>query len=404
MSATVKIVIPEDMYLGMLWGENSVPLGFLTPDGTDSAAQKRKATVDNWVRQNERYRSKNKVHTTTVKNELLSGFKLSKSTRRWTTSNVVWRVIDPRGFEIEISSENLMALINDTSIINGEILGRLIYGRTTGSNVLLHEKSEEFLAAQELTSVVNKNISMKDIKPGYMVSLHNAQVLEYVGFFYKIEEKRFNEQHSDKFVAFSDKKTHVFLDTSNKSIHVFSSPKVGKIVSTENEKTLAESLAQLNLLVNEGRRINSSGYSTILGFSTTNKTLLYSYEEITEEQFFEYHTSKRDSYDSNDAFIIDKNDTVYMTNYYHPDHYDHAKYLHNKTKKYNNHDTWKKLTSNPLEGKFVTAKATQTGGYYRSAYYTDITAHWFDITDGRKSLCWLKINVVDIVPLSYYYR
>ena len=108
--STNSITIPESFYLGMLWGENSIPLGFLTPDGTDSAAQKRKQTVDDWVRRNQGYRSKNRVDTTVVKNELLSGFKLTKSQRRWSTSNVVWRVIDPRGFEIEISSENLMKL------------------------------------------------------------------------------------------------------------------------------------------------------------------------------------------------------------------------------------------------------------------------------------------------------
>ena len=70
--SVAKITIPEQMYLGMLWRENEVPLGFLTPDGTDSAAIKRKQTVDNWVSSNERHRSKIPIDKTTVNNELLT--------------------------------------------------------------------------------------------------------------------------------------------------------------------------------------------------------------------------------------------------------------------------------------------------------------------------------------------
>ena len=40
-------------------------------------------------------------------NKPTHGFTISKEVRRLTTSNVVWRIFDPRGFELEISSGNM---------------------------------------------------------------------------------------------------------------------------------------------------------------------------------------------------------------------------------------------------------------------------------------------------------
>ena len=50
-----RIHIPETHYVGINLERNSkdeVPLGFLTPGGTDSAAKKRQSTVDQWCGKN----------------------------------------------------------------------------------------------------------------------------------------------------------------------------------------------------------------------------------------------------------------------------------------------------------------------------------------------------------------
>lgn len=405
--SNTKITIPSDMYLGTIYRENSVPLGFLTPDGTDSAALKRKSTVDTWISRNEVYESKNKVHKTTVKNELLSGFRLTKSTRRWATSNVVWRVVDPRGFEIEISSENLMTLIKDTTIINGEILGRLIYGRMGAGNILLHEHSEEYVDAQKLTEVVKGNISIKDVKPGYVVSLYNGLVAEYMGAFYSMHPDR-SKNNSITF-TFSRKKGHLFVKREEKKIYYYASPKIGKINSNKNEKTLSETLTELNNYINDSWIIESNSFYTLLGFASVNKGITLEYEEISEEKFFSYNAAnmKKPRTLSNNTFVITNDNTTYMNNYYHPDHYDYNLYLDRKKQRGHRYGNWYKVfldsTACKIDYEIINE---QTISYFDSMNHmkTLNTVEWFEINTDIKSINWLKIKINDIVSLEYYYR
>jgi hypothetical protein len=67
----------------------------------------------------------------TFDNESLSGFQLTKSVRRvyWGGGNVVWRVLDPRGFELEISSSNLARILDCSTISKGVIMDSCIWGR-----------------------------------------------------------------------------------------------------------------------------------------------------------------------------------------------------------------------------------------------------------------------------------
>ena len=64
MSSDNKAIkFPEKHYIGFQTRDDDfLPLGFMTPDGTDSAAVKRKQTVDSWA---SGYRNKNKSRMTT---------------------------------------------------------------------------------------------------------------------------------------------------------------------------------------------------------------------------------------------------------------------------------------------------------------------------------------------------
>lgn len=56
------------------------------------------------------------------KNTPLSGFKIQKSVTRYSTSNKLWRVLDPRGVEFEISTSVLEQIIEDATILKGGII------------------------------------------------------------------------------------------------------------------------------------------------------------------------------------------------------------------------------------------------------------------------------------------
>lgn len=161
--------------------DGDIPLGFATPYEDNAAGRKRQSTVDNWLHGRRVYVYENglvkrdeagnimyqrSADIRIVDNIPRSGFIITDDIKRtyWGGGNVVWRVADPAGFELEIQSQNLMAIIQTCGIQGGGLLpGKCIWGRDGGNNILLHESSEEYknaiVAAETIKapSILGKN-------------------------------------------------------------------------------------------------------------------------------------------------------------------------------------------------------------------------------------------------------
>ena len=59
-----------------------------------------------------------------VDNTPMVGFKILRSVSRSTTNNKLWKVLDPRGYEFEISTASFEDIIMQSTIKNGEIMAR----------------------------------------------------------------------------------------------------------------------------------------------------------------------------------------------------------------------------------------------------------------------------------------
>lgn len=59
-----------------------------------------------------------------IDNIPIAGFKIEKIATRWRTANKLFRVSDPRGFEFEITAQNLLELMNSCIIDKGEVRGK----------------------------------------------------------------------------------------------------------------------------------------------------------------------------------------------------------------------------------------------------------------------------------------
>jgi hypothetical protein len=135
--------------------EGDVPLAFATPFTDDAACLKRRATVAGWLRAHgpscpplprEQVEAAQRV----VENSPTAGFRVTSDVRRvyWGGGNVVWRVHDPRGWELEISSANLFALVQTVGLgVGGLIPGSCVWARDGAANVLLPVTSPEYAAA-----------------------------------------------------------------------------------------------------------------------------------------------------------------------------------------------------------------------------------------------------------------
>jgi hypothetical protein len=99
-------------------------LGFAVPYGTTKAEQKRIDTVNRWAN--------NKEDSRIIENKPTRGFKLLEVVSRYSTSNKLFRVLDPRGFELEISSDNLLDLAMASTIVRGEIIEECVWAQHNG--------------------------------------------------------------------------------------------------------------------------------------------------------------------------------------------------------------------------------------------------------------------------------
>ena len=233
--------LPEQWYVGFsARSQDDAPLGFMTPEGTDKAAQKRKATVDGW-------RAKD-IAARTIDNKKLTGFKLSDSVRRyssWGNGNVKWRITDPRGFELEITSPNLMQILNCSTVEQGEILDACIWGREGADNILIPVTSELYKTAVADTKRQDMKVSLKDVKPGNEVTLQSGERFIFLGDWYQVLKSENFKGYGESYdvTTNNDKKKRYFLksirgeDASYQEIQVVATPKVATI---DKDSTLTD--------------------------------------------------------------------------------------------------------------------------------------------------------------------
>ena len=110
-------------------------LGFAVPYGTTKAEQKRIDTVNRW--------SSKKEDSRVIDNKPTRGFKMLEVVSRYSTSNKLFRVLDPRGFELEISADNLLDLAMASTIVKGEIVEECVWAQHNGV-YLMPTSSEQY--------------------------------------------------------------------------------------------------------------------------------------------------------------------------------------------------------------------------------------------------------------------
>jgi hypothetical protein len=251
--------------------ESKIPLGFITPWGEDKAAQKRMATVDSWC-SNTR---KGSLPTSVIENTPMLGFKMSGDIRRGMQGGQdKWRIEDPRGFELEISSGNLCMLLADTTLEKGEILDKCVWARQGGQNVLLTVESEEYIEAVRMTSIATSTASWKDVEIGYNIVLQNGFEGMYLGRMHVLQEKsRDSSKSKDNMIECPNKLMHVILKPTTdrtylpgvcRELHFFGSPKLSRVIGG-TEITVAEAEIIANEAIqNSDCVLSHSGYRDIL--------------------------------------------------------------------------------------------------------------------------------------------
>lgn len=263
--ARENVKIPAKHYVGLAKRHgDGIPLGFMTPWGEDAAAVKRMQTVDSWA-------GRDKLSAVTIDNVPMSGFKLTKSIR---TTNYGghdhWRVEDPRGFELEISSGNLAQLLSVGTVEQGEFLDQCVWARHGANNVLLSTATEEYKEAIENTRVAALKSSWKDVKLGNRVVLQNNTRGIWLGKMHHVS-MGYNNQHDNALgeneLDTSTRSVHLILTDESlsnrwtKTLYMIATPKLSFVEDASTVLTEAEAELQANALLQDPEvYISKSGY------------------------------------------------------------------------------------------------------------------------------------------------
>ena len=175
------------------------PLAFLTPYEENAAGRKRIESADKWARGY--FYSEEAIETKILDNESIDGFEICREVKRtyWGGGNVVWRIFDPRGFELEISSANLAKILTFATIEAGVIKSKCIWGRLGAKNILIPEGCPDYqnvkTHAEELNNrkiMATRTIKPSDLVIGQSIILHNDEEGEYLGKWFILTDSKYS--------------------------------------------------------------------------------------------------------------------------------------------------------------------------------------------------------------------
>lgn len=131
-----------------------------------------------------------KIEPQEFTNEPTSGFVLNKKvgdySSGWEHRKSYVRIYDPRNFEFEITIENLLYILENTSSIKGKGLeGEFVYGWDGKDLVLIPTESPDYKSISEYNDIVHNNqtIKAKDLIVGATYLTKDNRELVYIGKF-----------------------------------------------------------------------------------------------------------------------------------------------------------------------------------------------------------------------------
>lgn len=131
-----------------------------------------------------------KIEPVDYDNEPLSGFVLNKKVgdyvSDWNHRQAYVRVYDPRGFEFEITIENLLYILENANSIKGKGLeGEFIYGWDGKELVLMPTDSPDYQEISSFNKILHEKnyIKSKELAVGAKYKTKDNQELVYMGRF-----------------------------------------------------------------------------------------------------------------------------------------------------------------------------------------------------------------------------
>ncbi len=168
--------IPEELFVGFKpqHKSDSIYLAYISSYIKGKASKK--DSIDNW-------RDKH-IPTKILKNELQEGFIIKEKAGDSGERKAWVRVLDPRGFEIEISIDNLLHILEcEGCEKEKKIKGKCVYAFDETKLLLLPESSPVYVELKKHSEAMNKkNVVNDNIVPYEVYSNKSNEHLMYLGW------------------------------------------------------------------------------------------------------------------------------------------------------------------------------------------------------------------------------
>lgn len=110
-----------------------------------------------------------KTKGTYILNNPIKGFKVEEVAERWSTSNKLFRIRDPRGFIVEITASNMADLMSKATIKKGVIQDKLIWAsHKSGKQLVVATEFTEYKTTATTKRDNASKLKVKDLKVGGM--------------------------------------------------------------------------------------------------------------------------------------------------------------------------------------------------------------------------------------------
>lgn len=194
------------------------------------------------------------------------GFTLNRDVKRYSgdwfsSKRTLIRVHDPRGFEFEVTTENLIAILMHTDCLRRGLTGQFVYAWSGQELVLLPTNSDEYAQSVKYTTGLSKKIKSKELIVGasyrtkregsviYMGKLNwydypnptSSQKETKIHVFIKEEELKHLENKNYKEMEFLKKDSVSFLSELNNETPI---TQFAELMDTFNSKVYANKIVE----------------------------------------------------------------------------------------------------------------------------------------------------------------
>lgn len=253
-------------------------------------------------------------------NEPISGFVLNKKVgdykSSWNHRSAAVRIYDPRGFEFEISVENLLFILQECTSTKGKGLeGEFVYSWEGTELVLLPTVSQEYKDSSNFTSLQTKKIGKADIKEGCIYTNKDNHQVMYLGRFDWTTYDYTTEYSKDSYCGrnysnytniykVKTAKKHVFVHLDKKNACSYTNDgywiqdgftKLATIESTEPSSLFAEAYDTLKMTCKH------------IGNEFAIKKILYQLNKCNRDNYYSFYFRKDGKNYSVDTKYVDYN-------------------------------------------------------------------------------------------------